>query len=449
MQLLKKPLVRYWNVFQLVNKFRFNENCWHVLLLVSSLLIIAIALWNDAYRPYGDFNVAYQAARKILLGTSPYEQGGFYIYPPFYAFLLTPLAKLPESIARWIWLSTNVVFIVFISMLAFRVLVYGFQLKVTGWQAIGACALTVLLTQDLILHVFAEGQNDLLILLGFVLALYWLDRQPFAAGIILGLIALIKYQALFFLPFLIFRARWRVVAGLIVGMVIAALLPAVIIGWHRNLEYLQIALQGFATIAQTSADGNTLAKIPSILWIGNMSISNGIARLFHAQGWPIQSAMIFVAIIAGLVFIFLWKTFQNSNVPFIWRSPLTLGNPQQETAIMNLEWSVLLLCMLIFSPNCARRHLVLLFGFNLMAVMMLLFPQPAIKRWPIVLAIVITLVAQCNFSWAIFPFNSFFLGRPGPYLGLPGWGYLIFLLIMTPKVLAYYRNVYGKPRFTS
>lgn len=238
------------------------QNRWHVALLILALIFLAAALIKGGlFRPDNDFAITYQSAAALISGAHLYFQGGFYIYPPLYAFLLTPLTYFPLLTARWIWLLLNIPFLMLICLLTFSVLSYGFKIQCTRWQAIGACALTILLMNDQILRVFTWGQNDILILLGFVCALYCLccKRRTLIAGFILGLIAMIKYETLFLLPLLVMRARWSTIIGLVLGLAVGACLPALLIGWRQNLEYLQIAYQQlFSLVAQTPAVGTLL-----------------------------------------------------------------------------------------------------------------------------------------------------------------------------------------------
>ena len=328
-------------------------------LLVSlATVLILCSVYSDVFRlsfptrhnPHSyDFYQSYLAARALMTGTDLYASGsGMYIYPPFYAFFFTSLAWSSEKIAHLTWLGVNVSLLILILFLGFRILASGFQLRVNRWQAAGACALAVLLSENQIFIELAQGQSDLLVLAGFVLALYWLERKPFLAGASLGITALIKYQGLIFLPFLLFRARWRVVIGLLTGGVTAALVPAIMIGWNRNLDYLKIALRGIAHIAPV----NDAARVPKITWIGNVSITSGLARIFRDLGWQETDAFIVVTVLAIFIFFLLRGMFQK-------HAPRTLGNPQQEKAIVILEWCALIICLLTFSPQSTLRHMIL------------------------------------------------------------------------------------------
>ena len=422
------------------------KNCWHILLVIAGILFILLAVSIDLHRLFilhdrHDFEIFYDAARTLIQGGNLYQiDHGAYIYPPFFAFILTPLGHLSPKFAHVIWMCVNIGLTVLILILGFRILASGFKLIFSRWQAAGACALALLLSQDQILREFGQCQNDLLILAGFTLALYWLDRKPLIAGALLGLITDIKYQALFFLPFLLFRARWRTTIGILAGILIGALLPALMIGWSRNLEYLQIALRGLLNLnASTLATDH--AAIPTILWTGNVSISSGLARIFVMLNWSINDALILTLLIASVSFYFLWWSFKSRGVTFIWRTPHTFKNPQQEKAIINLEWCTLLVCMLVFSPECARRHMVLLLNVNLLAAVMLLFPRQHVKRWPVLVAIIIAQLGQFRFG--------FFPGFPtGDFVGLPGWSFLVFMFILINNALAYYRDVYPAAHIT-
>ena len=414
-------------------------------LLISLAVVLLLSEFgNNIYHLFSfprvhDFHRSYLAMRALISGTNLYKSGGGgYIYPPFYAFILTPLGGFSEKFVHLIWLSVNLALFPIILILGFRVLASGFQLNVSHCQAAGACALAVLLSQDQIHWEMVENQNDLLILAGFAFALYWLDKKPFLAGAGLGLTAAIKYQSLFFLPFLMFGKRWRMVAGLMTGVALGAFLPALMIGWDRNLEYLAIAFRGLANMTSLKhLPVDYAARVPLVLWPYNASISSSIIRIFIEHGWPKNNAYILLAGIAGFTFFLLKRMFQKDGIAFIWRAPGTFTNPQQEKMIVILEWAALLICMLAFAPQGLTRHLILLLNVNLLTAVMILFPRPGVPRWPLVVStLIIQLVFLCRF-----PLHTF--SHFGKYIGLPYWGYLLFLPILIGAGLAYYRKIYG------
>lgn len=387
----------------------------------------------------GDFPHFYAAARALIVGDPLYASGtGGYIYPPFFAFLITPLAHFSEKTACMLWQGVNLCLIVLIFILGFRVLASGLQLKLNRWQALGACALALILSYHELWWEFKWAQTDLFILAGFALSLYWLDRKPYLAGACLGVIANVKYQSLLFLPFLLLRARWRAILGLLVGGVAAALLPALMIGWQRNLEYLTIALRGIINMpGPQHLSRDYAARVPDMLWGGNISITSGMARIFVDHGLSKSAALIVVFAIACVMFFILWSLFRRYNIPFLWRTPRTLNNPQQEKLIITLEWSAILLIMLIFSPQCNIRHLILILNVNLLAVLMLLYPRPNVKRWPILTGILIFQFGKLFDDLIAHP-----LHLPWSYFGGPCWTLLIFLPLIISTGLAYCRDLY-------
>jgi Glycosyltransferase family 87 len=419
------------------------NNRWNYLLVFLAAGIILFEAGGNIYdlfikaRPH-DFHKSYLAVRALISGTNLYESGtGGYIYPPFYAFILTPLGGFSEKIIHLTWLAVNLALFPIILTLGFRVLASGFQLNVSRWQAAGACALAVLLSQDQIHWELLENQNDLLILAGFAVALYWLDKKPFMAGVGLGLTAAIKYQSLFFLPFLLPGKRWRMVVGLMTGVALGAFLPALMIGWDRNLEYWAIALRGIANITSlTQLPVDYAAKVPLVTWERNVSIGSSIIRVFLEHGWPKNIAYLLVAAIAVFTLFLLRRMFQKDGIAFIWRTPGIFRNPQQEKMIVTLEWAALMICMLAFAPQGMKRHLILLLNVNLLTAVMILFPRPGVPRWPLVVGtLIIQLVFLCRFPWRAF-------SHVGKYIGLPYWGYLLFLPILIGAGLAYYRALY-------
>lgn len=89
---------------------------WATMFMLTALLCIP-RLVDRANREYGDHFAYLQASRVLLAGDDPYlpRNHWVYLYPPFWAFLITPLALLPAGLfaAAWggilglCWLSTR------------------------------------------------------------------------------------------------------------------------------------------------------------------------------------------------------------------------------------------------------------------------------------------------------------------------------------------------------
>src|SRR5258705_8385049 len=87
-------------------------------------------------------------------------------------------------------------------------------------------------------------QTNGLMLLMLALALRWLDRKPWLAGLALGFAVNIKYLPLVLLPWLLIRRRWLAAGSFVLGCIFFAILPAVQSGWNNNLNHLSTAFRG-------------------------------------------------------------------------------------------------------------------------------------------------------------------------------------------------------------
>ncbi len=411
-----------------------------LLTLLSLGALVAVYCVFRVYKVFiwkGDFYHFYMAAQAIIAGNDLYASGvGGYIYPPFFAFLITPLTHFSIIPALAIYQSMNVILLAIILILGIRTLESVLQIKLNSLQISSLCALTFILTNEQIWEEFSLAQSDLLILAGFCVALYLIDSKPKFAGICLGIIANIKYQSFFFLPFLLLRARWKVIWGFFIGVVLAAMLPALIIGWNRNLGYLLIALKGILTMPGENPliSRSYAARVPEVTWGNNVTFTSGLSRVFLAHGLPKYYLILLICTIATLMITILTKFFHSRNIPFIWRTPETLGNSLQEKAIFYLEWNILLLGMVAFSPQGILRHFIYILNVNMFLSLMLLFPISKNKNWFFWLG---TLVAEI----AIMNNGTFLLVYPHSsgwnYYAISGWGLLILLPVLTKTGLDY------------
>ena len=73
---------------------------------------------------------------------------------------------------------------------------------------------------------------------------YWLlqRRQPFLAGLVLGLIVPFKFYPALFVLYFLWRRQWRVVAGCVVGAAGIAAISLLTVGWEANVRYFAIVL---------------------------------------------------------------------------------------------------------------------------------------------------------------------------------------------------------------
>jgi hypothetical protein len=206
-------------------------------LLLAAVVGVGIASVSKQLRTGSDFPIYYHAARALLEGRSPYDvSSGLhgYVYLPFFALLLAPLALLPLPAASFLWYLASLAFAAASTAIAIRV--------VRGGDAASLPAVTAAATVVPLLGLFHDnlilGQANLL-LLPLVLsgAAGLVASRPRAApAALLGVAAALKMNAAIFLVPLLVRARFRPVAGFAAGAVAAFLLPFLLLGPARGLD---------------------------------------------------------------------------------------------------------------------------------------------------------------------------------------------------------------------
>jgi hypothetical protein len=210
-----------------------------------------------------DFTVFTEAGAAFFDGRDPYRvhspRGWHYLYPPLFAILVSPLSAVDTESQVLAWYVLNCV-------MAFGCFIEGRRLwrAVTGGvdrrfaRRAAACAmLTAVLP---FLDCMQAGQLGiailLLLLVGFrLVVLSGPAVSRVAGGLILALPAAVKLVPALPVAFLTYQAwagvarrrGWRPAAwkasvftgGVVLGAVLYLIaVPAVVIGWQRNLDYL-------------------------------------------------------------------------------------------------------------------------------------------------------------------------------------------------------------------
>jgi hypothetical protein len=182
------------------------------------------------------------AALTSLVSDEGPRQAYVYIYPPFVAGALRPLASLPYRQAVTAWLVLNGLCLVSAVVVL---------LILTGWPGgqVGALlALALLLLFTPAQEAILLGQVSPILLLLGVLALLLIDRSQgathdFAGGILLGVATLIKVFPALLLVHSLLRGRWRVVLGGALGGA-ACIVAGVFLGggWANTWTYFSEVL---------------------------------------------------------------------------------------------------------------------------------------------------------------------------------------------------------------
>lgn len=194
-------------------------------LAALALLAVGFVAVHKQVRDGNDFPIYWQAARDVLADGSPYDvRSGLhgYVYLPWFALLLAPLALLPLPAAAACWYAANVAFL----WLAGRALLDALRVTAPGarlkWLLLAALPLAGLLHDNLVL-----GQANLLLLLLLAAAVQGAlsTHARWAQGIPLGLAAALKMPAALLLLPLLLRGRARAAAGFAAAFLLALALP--------------------------------------------------------------------------------------------------------------------------------------------------------------------------------------------------------------------------------
>jgi hypothetical protein len=214
------------------------------LIAVAAIVAASSAKQLRRAETRGDLDVYLHGARLALAGEDLYarpEPRGqqYYLYLPLFALLVAPLAWIPFPAAVVFWTALNAALAWWIVAAFFRTMTGRpfVTLPVHARWIIGGFA--VLLTLRALLYHLALGQANLAVMAVAVAGLALVaSRRPEAGGVAIGLAIVLKVIALpLSIPFLV-QGRVRVLAGIAAGVLAGMLLPALFLGFDRNLGFV-------------------------------------------------------------------------------------------------------------------------------------------------------------------------------------------------------------------
>ena len=374
---------------------------------------------------YSDFFEFYSAAVALIKGTDIYTAGALgYIYPPLLALLMTPLAMLPIAQAAWIWLIAKTSILALCGWLGAKEIQQRFS-QPTDWMSISIVFLLAMLMDiDKLLGEMAMQQSNLLVLLCFVLALRWLDRHPLLSGLALGFGANIKYVTLVALPYLLLRKRFRAAAATVAASVFWALLPALFVGWGRNMDMLRKAIGGLSNLSSSDSAAGS-AKVFGPGW--GISIPAFAVRFFGTGGQSHTALSVAVVCAVALLFCFAaWGIYRASGIPLLRGRGGHIEMQGIMPGAVAIEWAGLIIITLVFSPQTSSPRLSMLLLPCIVAVSVLFLPQKKISGSPLILGLLIM------FAGMILPIKNAGFAKASPlWNNLSGVMWCIMIMYLT------------------
>lgn len=367
---------------------------WGINLAVIGVFafLAASRFWRGA--GFGDFHVFHDAFLAVFSGENIYESGvKGYIYPPLFAVLFAPLGLLSREHAGAVFAVINAGLVLLCLWLSASEVIRRFRARDSAATLPAVMLVALAVFGDKLRIELSLGQTDMLILACLLLALRWLDRRPILAGVMLGLAGNLKYQSLVVLPYLIIRRRWSALLGTLGSLIGFALSSAIVFGWERNTAYLARAFGGLGRMVGVDA-GSDAARVQSITWIRSVSFTSVFARLQEWAGWPgfVMLGLVGVTALACLgVVMLLYR--HSGHAVFMGRSGTSDAARPAGPALVYLEWTGLLVAVLVFGPQTNARHMVLMIPLATLAGVLMLVPRPGIGRLPVLASTVFLVLA--------------------------------------------------------
>lgn len=216
-----------------------------------------------------DFSAYYTAGQSYLADVSPYHnqyesnpdiwdgwckwKHSRYLYPPILAAAFSVVARIPYSIAKFIWMGLTLVS-VFVSLALFC--------RLAGLQLTGASGLVIVLAVSLfypLLPLLERGQIDGLTFVFISAGLYLIVTKKWfiVAGLLLAAATMMKLHVVYLIPFVIYRKQYRVVTGYAAGLVLVLALSFGFFGEKQVIDYIFVELPRISLYGE-SGTGNML-----------------------------------------------------------------------------------------------------------------------------------------------------------------------------------------------
>jgi hypothetical protein len=244
-------------------------------------------------------------------------------YGPVQHLVTLPLYALPDlHSAYMVWLAANYVFLFAILVLASR----AFESGRAKWIWCSIVALAVLNYGPLYEALTQRNIEIFELLLIFVAFALGQKHREASAGIAIGLAAMTKFLPLIFLPHLVLKRRFRALAASMMAIIALAVGAQMVFDWRYSGIIIQLWRGSFLDTEL------------------NQSLSGMIIRLLKWTRSPLSAeTMSRVAIVFALLGV-CWLLFRAREC----------------RSMDDLEWSTLIVAMVLLPPHNQQYYFVLL-----------------------------------------------------------------------------------------
>lgn len=344
------------------------------MVLVLFLVIFGIYTAWRTHHGSTDFDTYYYAAKDVLSGVFIYsEHDGLspYIYPPFFACLLTPLTLFGIEIASFIWYVLNLAFLFLSLYLCARLI---FKEKKINLAQKSLPLLPTILFLIVTFAIFIDNISMLqanILLFSLVLSgIYFFSRKlDVLAGLFLGMAISIKVVPIVFLIYFIFKREFKTCVFIVLwALVFSFAVPSLCMGmgdavwalivWNKSMLLKSISgIPGSdMLIVMFNPQNQSIAAFFSRWLIKNDFLILSFKRSAH-EYYPFLMTWSFSTKAEYAVFLSKVTTFFIAVLTFFYcRKKIN----DRESYLLNYEYSLMFLLSLMISPILKIQHMVFL-----------------------------------------------------------------------------------------
>lgn len=335
-----------------------------VCILLLGALAVYRAAFNDVQRT--DYTV-YTAAGQALLDhkdiyLAENARGWRYVYPPPFAILLAPLARMPLALGALLWTVLTLAAIGACAIMS-AALLGNTPLRRKPHLLYG---LPLLCVASLLISGILRSQASPFMYFFMIAAFYFhLKNRPAAAGFSLACAALLKVFPLVLIVYFIARRQWRAVLATAATLALLGIaLPSLYWGWQFNLDQIARWIDVVSHPAvMDNADRAQLALYGQLLDTAKPR-NQSLESLLLTLGLPARLAHYAVAASAAAMLAAMWAAMRR--IPFSAGAAAPGGQPAPRMA-ENLLCGAFVCWSLLISPIAETHY----FGALLLPITLL------------------------------------------------------------------------------
>ena len=303
-------------------KITITQGIWLFVVLIISISGFIDFINNHNYG--GDWMMYMNAARAYSAGLPLYhvwikqvENMNMYLYSPFFSFILVPITFLPSALSLMMWYFFKIILLYRIFIIAFHLTDY-YKLKekqraiiITG---------SFLFATRFLLYDFDLGQITLFLLWTMVEGWYQLSKgRNLVASFLFALGIFIKILSIIFIPYLIYKKKFRTLTYFFGWTIIIAFIPFIAGRWSYNMYLLKEWLTMLQPMISHNKNYNATTVVLHDLfdavpaWYSYIALS--MHRVFSFQDPSNEQLRIVVYILMGFFGVaFLYLAWLNKKI---------------------------------------------------------------------------------------------------------------------------------------